>query len=84
MTISTFDLASMSAKRPVCVHCGHPIESLHDQSILRNWLRILVVIVSALIFIPLAVFSWKVCSKVISDRVTHSVIDLQLEDWSQY
>lgn len=84
MAISTPDASDSSAEQSVCDRCGRPIEKLPYKSILENGLRILVVAVLALVLTPLAVLAWKLCSNILADRVTHLVINLPPEDWTQY
>lgn len=84
MAILTLDPPNRSTESPGYVHYGHVNAKPPFRSVLENGLRILVAIVLALLLTPLAVLSWKLCSNVLSDRVTRSVTNLELENWDQY
>ncbi len=84
MALSTLESSGNRARHSECPHCGRSIDSACRSDIVENGLSILAGLVLAMMLVPLGVIAWKSCSDFLSDKVSHSIFYLPLEDWTRF
>lgn len=71
-------------QQSVCPHCGRPVEQAQPPSWIRTGLGVFVLAGMALMLLPLGIMTWKVCSNLLSENDSHSILFHPLEDWTRY
>jgi hypothetical protein len=83
MALSALESSKTRAQESVCPHCRRSVVSTRP-AVVETVLSVLAGLALALMLVPVAVIVWKSCSDLLSEKLSHSIIDHPLEDWTRY
>ena len=87
MRRSTDEFSKSASDRTKCPHCGRsytPAAESGWRFLGETVIGLLAGVVLALMLVPLTVVAWKLCTGLLSDRGSRSILYHPLEDWTQY
>lgn len=83
MALSTLEPSRTQAQHSVCSHCGHSTDSVRPTRV-QTGLSVLAGLVLVLVLLAVSIIGWKLCSDLLSDKISHSIFYHPLEDWTRY